>query len=51
MAKWLRNSVLVVYEAKIEMCHFHKHETLSIEIKIGNSSVKYKNTKYSRTRI
>ena len=43
ITKWLRNSGLVVNEAKTELCLFSKRYTQMITLVISNNIVKSKN--------
>ena len=39
ITKWLRGSGMIVNESKTEICLFHRHDKLPIQIKIQNITV------------
>jgi hypothetical protein len=44
ITKWLKNSGLIVNEAKTELCLFYQNDTTLITIKINNCQIRPRNT-------
>ena len=42
LTKWLKDSGLVVYESKTEVCLFHRHDKPTITVLVGGVAVQSK---------